>query len=437
MVKRYRVLFEARSPVLLGGETAERIVRDTRDWIPGAVWRGAVAEVLLRREGCYRDWNRDAGRICPSCDRRERCPASRLLAEARFLPLYPASSAAGEGDLTEVSGADDSVALPALLSGLVCKVDRSHPLQDRLQAELRRCLVGSPDGAGGDRVSLQPGCEWAVARQGLARCRHPGCGARLERLRGVLEQRGHGPTAVFRPVRTRKRAEVKVGLSRRSGRAEEEVLFALRPLAGLSLFVGSLVAPEDISAWLERELSDVEVRMGAAKSRGLGAGRLRLSPAVARDDLEERLERFQPRLKGCLLDSGNIYFSLDLLSPALLFDDRGASACCLSPEVLVRYCEGEVAEVLRRAEVVPLRYAEQTPLGGWSQTWGMPKPVWFAIAPGSSFVFRIAATYRSALLDVLRHLENVGVGELRSQGFGEVAVCHWFHISAGGDEVCA
>jgi hypothetical protein len=230
---------------------------------------------------------------------------------------------------------------------------------------------------------------------------------------------------------------VKVGLSRKSGRAEEEVLFALRPLAGVSLFVGSLAVPEDISAWLEDELSDMEVRMGGAKSRGLGTGRLRLVPAVVRDDLEERLERFQPRSRGRMLDGANVYFSLDLLSPAVLFDDRGASAACLAPGLLVRYCEGAVAEVFRRAEVVPLRYVEQTPLGGWSQTWGMHKPVWLAIAPGSSFVFRIPTLYRRALLDALRHLEDVGVGELRPQGFGQVAACHWFHICAGGDEVCA
>ncbi|MEW6048931.1 MAG: hypothetical protein AB1609_21090, partial [Bacillota bacterium] len=283
----YRAVLELRAPVLVGGEGYDGVVRDTREWIPGSVWRGAFIQELLRDLGCLREWNRPGGRICPSCDRTGSCQLPPLLYEARFLPLLPAPRPArGEeaADAGTTRPAHFDVRLfPAPLSGRVCKQNGRHPLQDLLRGGL----------AGHITRHRQPDAELP----GPPTC--PTCGGRVERLRGTVEQLGQGPHPSFRMVSVRKRLETKVGLSRRTGRAEEEILFAVRPIthidADATVFVGSLAVPDAVAAWLGNAYP---ISLGGGKARGFGSGTLRLLPMRQPADLDQRLQHFQPQAGG-------------------------------------------------------------------------------------------------------------------------------------------
>lgn len=417
----YRAVLELRAPVLVGGEGYDGVVRDTREWIPGSVWRGAFIQELLRDQGCLREWNRSGGRTCPSCDRTGSCQLPPLLYEARFLPLLPANRPA-RGEEAADAGATgpahfDVRLFRAPLSARVCKRDGQHPLQDLLRAGLAGHITkhGQPD----------------AKLPGLPTC--PTCGGRLDRLRGTVEQRGQGPHLSFRMVSVKKRLETKVGLSRRTGRAEEQILFAVRPITNInadaSVFVGSLAVPDAVAAWLGNAYP---ISLGGGKARGFGSGTLRLLPMRQPADVDQRLQHFQPKVGAALLDPAHVYFCLDVQSPAVLFDDSAAPARHLTVEVLGRYCPPEFTELLQNTESVQLCYTEQVGVSGWSQTWGLYKPVVFAIAPGSVFTYRVPAEYRDQLVRLLAWLEDMGLGEYRAQGFGQVEACHWFHICAGG-----
>ncbi|HHY94138.1 MAG TPA: hypothetical protein GX513_03880 [Firmicutes bacterium] len=419
-MKRYRVVFEPEAPILVGGETRDSVVREARDWIPGSTWRGAFAEALLRDQGCFREWGREGGRTCPSCTETSSCHLPRLVHEGRFLPLYPIGKVE-LGDVKEdwipahlVSGAIELS--PAPNSGRMCKQNETHPLRDLLIGDLVDLLRNGGLGkvSGSDRAECQECC------------------GRLDRLRGTLRQHGRGPSATFRKVKVSRRLQTNVGLSRRTGKAEDEILFAVRPMIDVDAFVGDLVVPDAVADWLGTSSEPRRISLGGGKARGLGAGTLHLHTVDRSEDLVERLKAFQPTDGADLLDEAHLYFCLDLQSAALLFSDSAGPARHLTPPVLSRYCPSEFGELLRTVEQLPLSYTEQTATSGWSQTWGLYKPVFFTIAPGSVFVYRVPVAYRDTLVRLLAWMESRGLGENRLQGFGEVAVCHWFHFCAGG-----
>ena len=72
------------------------------------------------------------------------------------------------------------------------------------------------------------------------------------------------------------------------------------------------------------------------------------------------------------------------------------------------------------------RVAEE--LTGWSEAWGMPKPILQAIGAGSVFTFRAPASKRGELIPILRRIHMEGIGERRAEGLGRVSICDPFHL---------
>jgi len=101
-------------------------------------------------------------------------------------------------------------------------------------------------------------------------------------------------------------------------------------------------------------------------------------------------------------------FTLTLLSPMLVRDERGQFSLDIEPALSARLgVTPEVMKIERQAEII----------GGFNRKWGLPLPQMTAIAAGS--VFTIKANVSA---DKLRDLESTGIGERRAEGFGRVAV---------------
>lgn len=129
-------------------------------------------------------------------------------------------------------------------------------------------------------------------------------------------------------------------------------------------------------------------------------------------------------------DETSLYFTADMLSHVILFDDDGLYKGVLDDAILQKQT-GITARLVRS-------YARTEPVSGWffKQSAGgesrqMPKRVQPAISRGSVFVYRIddMPEPSNALLAALCGLESNGIGERREEGYGHIRICDEFHYS--------
>jgi CRISPR-associated protein Csx10 len=309
---------------------------------------------------------------------------------ARFGYLYP----------TTLPFADDAPAsLPAPVTAFACKRHTDqHPLQDALESMLRG--------------ELRP-----------VKCAT--CDARLERYRGFIGYRSGVPR---RPL-------LRVGLNRLTEAAEDQALYVLEAVlpkvdsVSALAFTGYLEMTaeqwEQLQELLDRFFLPGDVaaswrlRIGSARARGLGEAMLRVKPANTAS-LDARLDDFQ----NIAPPDERLYFALTARAPLLLYEQSGETAMSLSTEVLRGYCVSLPAGLAVQGTFVEHEFAS-----GWSQAWGLPKPVGPVIAAGSVFAYSVPKAERNSLLSFLRKIEEEGLGERRGAGFGELVACAPFHIA--------
>jgi CRISPR-associated protein Csx10 len=366
---------------------------DTRDYLPGSVLRGALAE-WLKLQG-------KASQIVPTVQK------------VRFGNFFPSAS--------------ESVwALPFPMTALECK----------LHGGFRRIPRDSTEKPGhGIRDSLLIALAYAeLERQGarfpvpmLLRCTYETkgekCGGRMERVSGFYAVLPEG----WRVMKIEKALQSKVALSRHRRAAQEGMLYRVIGVRPKGTFIGRLwVEDEAILEELKQAVENIGV--GAFTTRGFGTARLKaVEPGI--EPIAERLRAFNEKLREVWRDLADLarqtgspapmepsgtYFSVDLLAPAVLRDPHGLPTLKLFLDL-----DGQWRE--------PIFWATQpTFVGGFSTAWGLPKPTYLGAAMGSVYVFRTEAS-QEELLPFLENLEARGVGIRTDEGLGEILVCHPFH----------
>jgi len=389
----YFVCLTPEKPLRTGTLKPRGDYLDTRDYLPGSVLRGALAE-WLKLEG-------KASQIVPTVQK------------VRFGNFFP-------------SVAESVWALPFPMTALECK----------LHGGFRRIPRGSTEKPGhGIRDSLLIALAYAeLERQGvrfpvpmLLRCTHENkgekCGGRMERVSGFYAALPEG----WRAMKIEKALQTKVALSRHRRAAQEGMLYRVIGVRPKGIFVGRIwVEDEAILEELKKAVESVGV--GALTTRGFGAARLKaVEPGI--EPIAERLRTFNEKLREVWRDLADLaqqtgspvptepsgtYFSVDLLSPAVLRDPHGLPTLKLFLKL-----DGQWRE--------PIFWATQhTFVGGFSTAWGLPKPTYLGAAMGSVYVFRTEAS-QEELLPFLEDLEARGVGIRTDEGLGEILVCHPFH----------
>ncbi|SNB73735.1 type III-D CRISPR-associated RAMP protein Csx10 [Thermoflexus hugenholtzii] len=389
----YFVCLTPEKPLRTGTLKPRGDYLDTRDYLPGSVLRGALAE-WLKLEG-------KASQIVPTVQK------------VRFGNFFP-------------SVAESVWALPFPMTALECK----------LHGGFRRIPRGSTEKPGhGIRDSLLIALAYAeLERQGvrfpvpmLLRCTHENkgekCGGRMERVSGFYAALPEG----WRAMKIEKALQTKVALSRHRRAAQEGMLYRVIGVRPKGTFVGRIwVEDEAILEELKKAVESVGV--GALTTRGFGAARLKaVEPGI--EPIAERLRTFNEKLREVWRDLADLaqqtgspvptepsgtYFSVDLLSPAVLRDPHGLPTLKLFLKL-----DGQWRE--------PIFWATQhTFVGGFSTAWGLPKPTYLGAAMGSVYVFRTEAS-QEELLPFLEDLEARGVGIRTDEGLGEILVCHPFH----------
>lgn len=389
----YFLAFTPEKPLRTGTLKPRGDYLDTRDYLPGSVLRGALAE-WLKLQG-------RESQIVPTVQR------------VRFGNFF-------------LSPTESIWALPFPMTALECK----------LHGGFKHIPEGAKEKRGhGIRDGLLIALAYAeLERQGarfpvpmLLRCTHETngqkCGGRMERVSGFYAALPEG----WRVLKIDKAVQTKVALSRYRRAAQEKMLYRVVGVRPKGCFVGRLWT-EDEAVLEELRQAARQVGIGALTTRGFGTARLKeTEPRL--EPIRERLQTFNEKLREVWHDlavlarqvgssvpdaPSGTYFSVDLLAPAILRDPQGLPTLKLFLDF-----NGHVLE--------PVFWATQpTFVGGFSTAWGLPKPTHLGAAMGSVYVFRTDAS-QDKLLRFLENLEARGVGLRTDEGLGEILICHPFH----------
>lgn len=375
--QKMKYVLKAEAPIAILQSRATSQFVKTLDYLPGSAVRGAFAEVFINKIGTAHDLFR---RIFVS-------------EEIRFSDFLPS----------------DQTNAPLLLpaTAAACKrhgLKHETSLHDRLFERL------------------------LVREQSIMEPRKCSCDERLDRLAGLYMQSLDARVK----ANPRRQLRMHVGISRPRGTATHGQLFSYDMLTAKPqlekekrhlYFIGTLASDspnaDTLFAEIEKIVHDREhLSIGKARTRGLGelsiASRSKLG---SESDFETRWKEFS----GKFIDQEKrfCYFSITLNSHLILKDALGRPL--LSAAAPSDFGLGDEAQIFAK-------FLSKAIVAGWNAAQGLPKPDTVALARGSVFGFRAPRENSEEIKMKLRALEMSGVGERRAEGFGQITVCHPFHV---------
>jgi CRISPR-associated protein Csx10 len=228
----------------------------------------------------------------------------------------------------------------------------------------------------------------------------------------------------YEKVTTTKISQTKVAINRRRNTAEKEMLYSITALAPKGIFIGRVWSENGEVELIKEGLE----AMGIGGLTGRGYGRIELKESEVRvEPIEKRVKDFNEALKGVWRDLISIsitnghpnepqgfYFSLDLLSQAILNDENVLPT--LKPDLN-----------LGGKKLEPVFFSNSSAfISGWSSAWGLYKETYMGTSIGSVYVFKVDSE-KDISYEELERIELEGLGERTNEGFGEVLICHPFH----------
>lgn len=413
-MKKLRIVVTARSPLAISARKPGGQFRESLGYIPGALLRGAAAQVMLKAEADHVHCDPGAPADCPFC--RIFCSDDPAL----FANAYPGPATATA--LVRV--------IPA--TAVSCK---GHP--GFLREPEQRCRLREEWPPHGVFDTLIDRLCWEMLQpRGLvyALC-CPTCDGRLERFSGFyyVEDGRYKRSSVSQRLLTR------VALNRRRGVAEDQLLYSPSVLAEArrgcpTTFVGEVYV-NGAAEELEEALKQVRY-LGGGSSRGLGRVELKVEPVEDEGgSVTDRVEAFNEAVKGSWEryeklapcnpqpkhnpDEGT-FFTLGLMADAIL-RDGWRPTMVLTTEMLK-----EATGIADDSLVLVRSYAGYGYRGGWNAVWELPKVTEVIASMGSVYVYWTADIDK--WLPALAKLEVHGLGGRRAEGFGRMQVCDEFHL---------
>lgn len=245
----------------------------------------------------------------------------------------------------------------------------------------------------------------------------------------------------------------RVAINRQRRVAEDELLYhltALDPVFVKSekvnsqdnvesekvILHGSARIPSDLVNKVTQTLRQKVKRLGGGSSRGLGKVCIAVDKQQASDMLSKRIKVFNEGLQvvwETYADLPNTeidvfegtYFSVNLQSDAILTAEDGWQRSTVLTVPMLQEMAGCTTDVTLVRSFTSYDY-----VGGWNAAWGLPKETDFVTKMGSVFVFHTQDF--DTWLPKLQTLENIGIGNRREEGFGQVLICDPFHLQTRG-----
>ncbi|MFQ3612633.1 MAG: CRISPR-associated RAMP protein Csx10 [Cyanobacteriota bacterium] len=389
----------AESPLAIGRQKPGGAISEAQDYIPGSVIRGAIAGLILSQA--------------------QANPHAPL--EGDFAALFTAAQPAV---FTNAYPGSQSKVMPA--TALSSKNDPGFKGSGKDKTGIFDTLI--------DRFcSHKLGIPFDPTEP-------DGSGGRVEPYRGFYQPKG----SQYEMASTGKRLLTRVGINRRRATAADQILYSLevmnegqprkeQPIRATTfngkIYLRDAKLAETLTRYIQANAH--LLRLGGSVSRGLGRVRIEAKPQSSTpSSLPQRLTTFNKKLQerwqawqifaSAKLPSDRQYFAIGLQSGAILRDNWQRTTV-LSPAMLQ-----EETGVEDGSLCLELAFSSYDYVSGWNAAWGLFKDVDLVTSPGSVFLF--STTQLDRWIPALTDLEQIGVGERTSEGFGQVEVCSEFHL---------
>lgn len=274
----------------------------------------------------------------------------------------------------------------------------------------------------------------------------PACGNRTQNYSGIVEYRGGGEYSAPELYTHR---QTRAAINRARLTAEDGQLYSVRAIDEGSQFMGFLEVDETRLEVARRWLKRI-ARIGGRTSRGFGRVKVTVRDAepTMLPSLDDRIRDFNQRYRefeANLIDIAHqppepetrILFTVNLRADALLRTQTGLPTVKFDEILLRDTCQAFLNDAdgqklgSMRIEAIA-HYTQAQHVSGWQTAWKLPKEVLLASQMGGLYLFAVDVgevdDARSALLSVLRTLEQFGIGEMREDGYGQVIICDPFHL---------
>ncbi len=241
-----------------------------------------------------------------------------------------------------------------------------------------------------------------------------------------------------------KRLLTRVGINRRRATAESEILYSIEVLNESEskgknpkpvIYSSAIVVTDSLadSLWQFIHARRQDFRLGGSTSRGLGLVEIDAKlPRDAKPNIEHKVTEFTHTLQKRWLEWNNVfghplkelpsnctYFTLDLQADAIL-TEQWRRTTVISAAMLQQFTG---VEAPLKLEATSSSYDYRS---GWNAAWGLIKDVELVTNKGAVYLFSTTQPYK--WYEALAQLELTGVGDRTCEGFGQLQVCHDFHL---------
>lgn len=417
-MKRIQLEIKALSPLAIGRQKPGGSVSEAEDYIPGTVIRGAIASQILKQSG-YRstDLSKNGGDF-----------QALFLGEAAaiFQNAYPATITIEKQTIvqSEIRVLPDTALSSKTSSGFKTQPD---PRTKKYKNGIFDTVI--------DRLCAEY----------FGRIYEPNCpvdGGRVDAVSNKFYSQFKGK---YYSHSANKRLLTRVGINRRRSTAEEKILYSIEVLNESELkgknpkpaiYSGAILVHDgELGDRLAQFINEhkEDFRLGGSVSRGLGKVKVTAKVTDIERQVTSQVEQFDAKLKKRWQEwkdtFGNpqkelplekTYFTIDLQSDAILTDSWRRTTVILEA-MLKHYAALEDSSLKLHAAYSSYEYRS-----GWNAAWGLMKDMELITKKGATYLF--STTQKNACIESLNKRESMGVGERTAEGFGQVKVCHDFHL---------
>ncbi|MEC4985350.1 MAG: CRISPR-associated RAMP protein Csx10 [Oscillatoria sp. PMC 1068.18] len=407
-MKQIELKITSLSPLAIGKKKPGS-VSEAGDYIPGSVIRGAIAAVMLRYAKVENPNLTDNQDLSANGGDFQKLFLDENA--AIFHNAYPSDSDNNAEVLVLPATAVSSKAKPGFLSKGNGVFDT---LIDRFCAEAYN-------------FPYDPNCPKDIMIKG---------DGRVEPFSGFYTQQGKK----YQSHSVTKRLLTRVGINRRRATSEEEVLYSLEVINETqgetkqpAIYRSKIIVDNDTLADdLTNFINKRNFRLGGATSRGLGKVEIEATVTEINSNLTTSVAEFNQKLQQRWQTWGifgepqqpwqkeRTYFTINLQSDAI-FTENWLRTTVISPQML-----SEFTDVQDSSLILHTAYSSYDYVSGWNSAWGLMKDVDLVTNKGGVYLF--STTQKQTWLPALEKLLQTGVGKKTTEGFGQIKICHPFHL---------
>jgi len=449
-MNKYKTKITLFSPVCIALKRGTGNVIETLDYIPGSTIRGTLAMLYLRENGEYCESKKNWRLKKPE---KEKFDAIFNSDKVRFGNCYPGNP--------EKAKVIPYTAISCKYFGEFLKRNfredlKRHGVLDTLIPLAEYELIGKRLLSGEIEKKFER-CPKKVDENV--------CDSVMDRFSGYYKQT---KSTIFEQVEPSKRLIAHTEIMDSLETASPNRLYIMEVLNEKQEFIGYIEAEDSIFGDLKKLKQILEkknLRIGSAKSRALGEIKLEIFLPVQsenkpilfpdeqwlKEDLRDRMTGMNNKIQEHLSrrypqqeteynsddqDFKNLYFfSVTLHSDAILLDEIMRFKSTLEIQDIIESQPNLVPQqrnLLKRFKI--LRAWISTHLvSGWNSALKLPKEDDVVISKGSVFLFvtkscqNIKEEEVSSLADILKQVEESGIGQRKNEGFGDIRICDEFH----------